>query len=87
MITLRETKERIDADPGNWTMYLMDFVDDFRRNRDVGALNDPFEIKDDRTAALLASTAESLCDEMKLDAPEWLSQVPAAAQPYFVSGL
>ena len=87
MITLRETKEQMDADPDNWALYLMNFVDDFRRNRDRRALEEPFEVIDDRTGALLASTAESLCDEIKLNAPEWLSQVPAAAQPYFVSGL
>ena len=30
MITLRETQKRIDADPKHWSVYLMDFVDDFR---------------------------------------------------------
>jgi hypothetical protein len=87
MITLRETKELIDAEPDNWALHLMNFVDDFRRNRDARALEEPFELRSDRLEALLASTAESLCDEMKLDAPEWLSKVPAADEPYFVSGL
>ncbi len=87
MITLRETKELVDADPDNWALHLMNFVDDFRRSRDRRALEEPFEIRHDRTGALLASTAESLCDEMNLDVPEWLSRVPAAAEPYFVSGL
>jgi len=35
MITLRETKELIDAEPDNWALHLMNFVDDFRRNRDA----------------------------------------------------
>ncbi|MGI8812512.1 MAG: hypothetical protein ACR2IH_08290 [Pyrinomonadaceae bacterium] len=65
----------------------MNFVDDFRRIGDRSALVDPFDVKDDRAGALLASTAESLCDEMNLPPPEWLSEVPAAVQPYFVSGL
>jgi len=87
MITLLETKDLIDAEPDNWAMHLMNFVDDFRRNRDLQALEEPFDGRGDRMEALLASTAESLCDEMNLDAPVWLSKVPAADQPYFVSGL
>ncbi len=87
MITLRDTKELVDADPENWALYLMNFVDDFRRSRDSRVLEEPFAPGNDRSAALLASTAESLCDEMYLDAPEWLSRVPAAVEPYFVSGL
>lgn len=87
MITLRETKALIDAEPDNWALHLMNFVDDFRRHRDRRALDDPFDVCGDRVEALLASTAETLCDEIKLDAPDWLSKVPAADQPYFVSGL
>jgi hypothetical protein len=87
MISLRETKELIDAEPDNWALHLMNFVDDFRRNGDRRALEEPFELRGDRMDALLASTAESLCDEINLDPPEWLSQIPAADQPYFVSGL
>ena len=87
MITLRETKLFVDADPDNWPMYLMNFVDDFRRNRDPQALAEPLDSGSDRMAALLASTADSLCDELGLDVPEWLSKVPAVPQPYFVSGL
>ncbi len=87
MITLRKTKELIDGDPENWALHLMNFVDDFRRNRDRGALENPFDAGDERIAALLASTAETLCDEIKLDAPQWLSRVPAVSHPYFVSGI
>jgi hypothetical protein len=87
MITLRETRRLIDADPNNWPLHLMNFVDDFRRHRDPRALEEPFEPRSDRTGALLASTAESLCDEVGLEVPEWISEVPAAIQPYFVAGL
>jgi len=87
MITLRSTKEQIDADPDNWAMHLMNFVDEFRRVRDPRALELPFAFTNDRMDALLASTAESLCDEINLETPEWLSRVPAANHPYFVSGL
>jgi hypothetical protein len=87
MITLREVSEQTRADPANWRMYLMNFVDDFRRNRDVRAIAEPFVLQNDQDDALLASTAEALCDEIGMEVPEWLSTVPASAQPYFVSGL
>lgn len=35
--------------------------------------------------ALVASTAESLCDELGLESPGWLAQVPASKEPWFVS--
>jgi hypothetical protein len=37
--------------------------------------------------ALLASTAEALCDELGLAPPSWLSEIPACVEPYFVAGL
>jgi hypothetical protein len=87
MTTLREVKEQIGADPKNWRVYLMDFVDDFRYYKDPRMIAEPFELSDERTDALLASTAEALCDELGLKAPEWLANVPACRDPYFVSGL
>lgn len=35
MMTLLETKERIESDPKNWTVHLMEFVDDFRYHKDL----------------------------------------------------
>ena len=87
MITLRETKEKIVADRRWWKIHLFDFVDDFRANKDLRAVSEPFEISDEKTDALLASTAESLCREMNLEAPDWLREIPACSKPYFVSGV
>lgn len=87
MITLREVKEQISADPQWWCIYLMDFVDDFRRRKDVRAVAEPFTLSDERTDALLVSTAETLCDELGIQVPDWLASVPACREPYFVSGL
>lgn len=86
MITLREVREQINADPKYWRIYLMDFVDDFRRCKDRRAIDEPFVPAGDRMDALMASTAEALCDELGFEAPEWLAQVPACDEPYFVSG-
>jgi hypothetical protein len=85
MITLRETREKIRHDSKWWCIHLMNFVDDFRFYRDLGALKEPFDLSDDRMDALLASTAESLCDEMGIEPPLWLAKVPACRDPYFVA--
>jgi len=65
----------------------MEFVDDFRYYKDPQAVAQPFELSDQKMDALLASMAESLCDEMGIEPPEWLARVPACREPYFVGGL
>ena len=84
MITLRETKERIEREPHLWEIHLANFLDDFRYHKDPRTLAEPFERGNLKVDALLASTAESLCDEIGLDPPSWLSEVPECAEPYFV---
>ena len=83
-ITLKETRKKIDNDPQWWAIHLMNFVDDFRYYKDLKAIAEAFELSDEKMDALLASTAESLCDEFKLTPPAWLSEVPACHDPYFV---
>ncbi|MEO8041352.1 MAG: hypothetical protein ABI646_01965 [Acidobacteriota bacterium] len=87
MTTLKRVREQINSDPANWQVYLMDFVDEFRRTRDLDSIAEQFVQVGDEKDALLASTAEALCDELNLDAPDWLSLVPACVDPYFVAGL
>ena len=87
MTTLREVKEKITADSKHWGVWLMDFVDDFRYYKDPRMLAEPFELTDERVDALLASTAEALCDELGIEPPEWIGRIPPCRDPYFVSGL
>jgi hypothetical protein len=82
--TLLQTKGKIEQDPEWWCIHLMNFVDDFRYYKDPKAVAEPFELSDEKMDALLASTAESLCDEFGLEAPDWLRDVPACREPYFV---
>ena len=84
MITLRQTKEKINGDPQWWCIHLMNFVDDFRYHKDPRAIAEPFERSEEKMDALLASTAESLCDELGIQPPNWLADVPACHDPYFV---
>ena len=41
MITLRQTREQIREDEPNWRIYLMDFVDDFRRHKSDQSVAEP----------------------------------------------
>jgi hypothetical protein len=86
MITLKETRESISREPHLWKLFLFDFVDDFRYYKDLQAISDSFELGDDKFDALLASTAESLCNELKLEIPNWIKEIPACNEPFFVSG-
>lgn len=87
MITLCETKQRIEADSSNWVVVLMDFVDDFRYYKDPSAITQPFELSSERYDALLAATAHYLCDELHLETPRWILEIPACKEPWFVSGM
>jgi hypothetical protein len=87
MNSIRETKEEIIAQPLHWRIWLMDFVDDFRYYKDIAMISEPFELTDDKVDALIASTVESLCDEAGFDVPEWIENIAAAKEPYFVSGI
>jgi hypothetical protein len=42
MITVKETREKIANDQKWWAIHLMNFVDDFRRSRDLQAIEAPF---------------------------------------------
>jgi hypothetical protein len=86
-MTLKETRRQIEHEPQHWCIHLMDFVDDFRYHRDARAVAEPFAPCEPMMDALLASTAEALCDEMGLMSPDWLSQIPPCEEPFFVGGL
>jgi hypothetical protein len=85
MQTAAETKQLMMADPQWWKIPLMDFVDDFRRNRDLLAISEPFEFNDEEKDAVFAGVIETLCDELGLDVPIWLAEVPTPRHPVFLS--
>jgi hypothetical protein len=87
MNSLKQTKEKIIAEPIHWRVWLMDFVDDFRYYKNAEMIAEPFELSDDKIDALLASTVEYLCDELKITPPEWLNKIQPCVEPYFVSGI
>ncbi len=87
MITAIQTKQEMESDPQWWKIPLMNFVDDFRFHGDLAAIAEPFMLNDERKDAVLASTIETLCDEMGFLIPDWLDNVPACREPYFMMGI
>lgn len=86
MTSLVDVKNRIHNTPQDWEIPFMEFVDDFRGNKDIN-LEEPFENDNDNFDALLASTVEYLCHEKGIKAPNWVLEVPACKKPWFVSGI
>ena len=72
----------------SWKTHLFDFVDRFRRERHTCLVaGPPITDLDERLRALLASTVESLCDELALRPPAWCRGIPPLRYPWFVSGI
>ena len=63
----------------------MDFVDDFRYHKKPEAINEPFKLDDEEKDAVFAGVIETLCDELEIEIPEWLYDVPASSKPVFLS--
>jgi hypothetical protein len=87
VVTLKDTKRKIESVPDEWRPHVMSFVESFRRNKNLQAIKEPFDLGDQKIDALLASTAEYLCDEIGSEPPAWLDRVPAPKDPWFVDGV
>ncbi len=87
MISIKKTKELIEEDKKNWSLYLMNFVVDFRYYKDFESIKEKILISDEKLDALIASTVEYLCNELRINYPEWTAKIPACVHPYFVSGI
>lgn len=72
----------------NWKILLFNFVDHFRETQNEDLILDPPYMNINRkTLALIASTVETLCDEMKIKKPWWCDRIKSLSKPYFVSGI
>ena len=87
MQTAKEVRDLMLEDIDNWSIHLMNFVDDLRREKASLTLETPLDLRDERFDALMASTVEYLCREQELEVPQWVFQVPHCQKPWFVSGL
>lgn len=84
--TIQEARTAMLESGDNWRIPFMEFVDDFRRTLDRHLIDEPFGSDDGRFDSLLASTVEYLCDEAKVETPDWIWSVPSCREPWFVAG-
>jgi hypothetical protein len=69
----------------SWKIHLMNFVDEFRRTRDMRLLIlPPIQSLDERLLALLASVCCELCGEIDAVAPSWARAEYFLPQPWFI---
>jgi len=87
MISLTDLHRTLRRDPDHGMVHLMDFVDDFRHDRNPSAIAEPFPNLNERWNALVASTVEHLCRELGVPLPEWVGRVSACREPWFVSSM
>ncbi len=87
--SLWSTAERT-ADESNrrWKLHLASFMDAFRRTPDPCLVASPLDpTLDTALRALFTSTAESLCEELRLPTPAWCLGVLPLEAPWFVAGV
>ena len=71
----------------SWKIWLFNFVDAFRKYKDPLYVDaPPVQGLPNRINALIASTVEALCEELKMQAPPWCDTVSALQDPWFVAG-
>ena len=71
----------------SWKLHLMNFVDEFRRSKDVRlVMLEPSMKLDRKLAALIASTTIELCHEIGLEIPRWANRNFFLKSPWFISG-
>lgn len=80
---------RIHRDGANsWRIHLFDFVDRLRSDRNPELIKrPPIDDLDTSIRSLIASTVETLCNDLELSTPSWCRSIPALTDPWFVSGI
>jgi len=69
-----------------WRSHLFEFVDAFRRDPSTRLVEDAPDPRLSRPVlALVASTVESLCGELRVPVPWWSAGVPGPEEPWFVA--
>ena len=84
--TIQEAKKAMLESDNNWRIPFMEFVDDLRHTRDSNLIEKPFQLNNEKIDSLLASTVEYLCDELGIETPDCVWDVPLCQEPWFISG-
>jgi transcriptional regulator with XRE-family HTH domain len=70
----------------NWQEKLFEFVDEFRRAKNKILISAPPASNAPKNfRALLASTVETLCEELEMEPPGWAEETLALEEPWFVA--
>lgn len=86
-MNVSETRRLMLQSKEFWHIPFMDFVDEFRRSKDVSRLK-PLSRQNERYDALLASTIEHLCNELPpCSPPDWVYDIPECSEPWFIAGV
>lgn len=84
METLTTYIDKARKDLSSQREELANFIDDFRRTKDINSILDRVE-QTDRVSFLFAATAHQLCIELSMTIPSWLKEFHYLKDPYFVS--
>jgi transcriptional regulator with XRE-family HTH domain len=87
--SFRSASVRILADGfESWMIHLFNSVDAFRHGPEPNLVRTgPVDGLHPRLRALIASTVETVCDEVSLPSPGWCCGVEALDSPWFVAGI
>jgi len=78
----------VEKGEASWKIWLFNFIDAFRKSRDVNYVSMPPTVEiSQKMRALIASTVEALCDELNMPRPEWCACVSPLKKPWFISGM
>jgi hypothetical protein len=85
--SVEDVSEKAARD-GDWRIHFFNFVDAFRKTKDINLIAKPPTKKlGVKEQTLLASIVFDLCIELDIETPEWaLAKVPLK-EPWFVSGV
>lgn len=81
--------ERIlSSGESSWKLWLFNFVDAFREQKDPSYISTPpaYDLSE-KVRALISSTVEALCEELKIAIPWWCLAINPLAEPWFVAGI
>ena len=77
------------AQDGNWKIHYFNFVDTFRRTKDLRLISmPPNENLTDKEFSLISAIVNQLCLELNMNAPDWAQTSRAKLNlPWFVAGV
>jgi hypothetical protein len=74
-------RDNIERD---WLIPFMNFVDNFRYNKNISLVTKPISINHNRFDAILTATTCYLCHEQNFMIPHWVNDVPYCKPAWFL---